>query len=439
MANLSSSVEFPPLSSKSVVPSAVAPLSYSNIVASPRPGNAFKLSSSVLPDDPLEFNEIHVKAASDEWGLALIGYSLGRRPYYESLLLAIRKVWKLKGMMKLLSLSDGFFMLKFTTHKDYDMALSGGVWFFLGKPFVLQKWVPNFKPVREEFTSIPIWFKILDLPLPCWTPEGISRIASKIGTPIAVDDLTAEKTRLTYARVCVQVSKECSYPEFIPITILGEPFSLRIQYEWKPEQCEHCGSIVHTPDFCPSKPQPSKTDVQPPRGRSTSRKPPRATGRNSNFEPKQSLAAQQIVQSMEASDPMFKSSTFIADASLKISDLPGPSTQPTSTKTQPNIPTPTVVVTQQLNNSAGTAFIAIPNLNSPTEESIPSSSTTIQQQDKVISPNKFAILQESSSESEPPPSTTLHTEKNRNSTVAQSKASRSKQTKKTPSKSSKSQ
>ncbi|XP_020684391.1 uncharacterized protein LOC110100996 [Dendrobium catenatum] len=280
---------------------------------------------------------------------------------YESLLSAIRKVWKLKGMMKLLSLSDGFFMLKFTAHEDYDMALSGGVWFFLGKPFVLQKWVPNFKPVREEFTSIPIWFKILDLPLPCWTPEGISRIASKIGTPIAVDNLTAEK--------------------------LGsrEPFSLRFQYEWKPAQCEHCGSIVHTPDFCSSKPEPLNTDFQ-------SRKPPRAIGRNPNFKPKQPLAAQQNVQSSEASDPMSMPSSSTAAASLKISDLPASSTQPTPSKPQLNFPTPTVVATQQLNNTAETTFITIPNLNSPTEESIPSSSTIIQQQDKVISPNKFDIL-----------------------------------------------
>ncbi|XP_020695549.1 uncharacterized protein LOC110109002 [Dendrobium catenatum] len=284
MANFSSSPEeFPPLSSKVSPPISAPALSYSNIVATPRPGNAFQLSSSIAIDDPLDFNEPQVKAAKEEWGLSLIGYSIGRRPYYESLLSAMRKLWKMKGMMKLLSLSDGFFMLKFSAQEDYDMVLAGGVWFLLGKPFVLQKWVPNFKPVREEFSSIPIWFKIIDLPLPCWTPEGISRIASKIGKPLVVDDLTAEKTRLTYARVCVQVTKDCAYPESIPITILGEPFTLKIQYEWKPIPCQHCGSIVHSPEFCPAKPPSSQPDVHiPERGRSNSRKPPRPSQRNSS-------------------------------------------------------------------------------------------------------------------------------------------------------------
>ncbi|XP_020688821.1 uncharacterized protein LOC110104173 [Dendrobium catenatum] len=430
MANLSSPAEFPPLSSKSVAPAVANPLSYNNIVASPYPGNTFKLSYAVLENDPSDFNEVYVKATSDEWGLELIGYSIKRRPYYESLLSVIPKVWKLKGMMKVLSLSDGFFMLKFTVNKDYDMALAGGVWFFLGKPFVLQKWVPNFKLAREEFSSILIWFKILDLPLPCWTPDGISRIASKIGTPLAVNDLTADKTKLMYAQVCVQVSKECAYPESIPISILGEPFSLKIQYEWKPTQCEHCGSIVHMPDFCPAKLQTSNIIVQPPpRGRSTSRKPPRATSKNSKYQP---------VQQNAHSSEKLPSSSNVA-ASQKPIDHPVSLTHTILPNSQLSNPSPPVVDIQILDINTENSFTTIPNLNSPTKESATSSIIITQQQDKVISPNKFAILQESNSEIVQPPPTSSSQDKTRNNTNTQPKASRSKQSKKTPNQSSKSQ
>ncbi|PKU63742.1 Uncharacterized protein MA16_Dca022735 [Dendrobium catenatum] len=421
MANFSSSPEeFPPLSSKvSSLPSGPA-LSYNNIVAAPRPGNAFQLSSSTAPDDPLDFNEPQVKATKDEWGLSLIGYSIGRRPYYESLLSATRKVWKLKGMMKLLSLSDGFFMLKFSAHEDYDMALAGGVWFFLGKPFVLQKWVPNFKPVREEFTSIPIWFKIIDLPLPCWTPDGISRIASKIGKPLAVDDLTAEQTRLTYARVCVQVSKDCAYPETIPITILGEPFTLKIQYEWKPLPCQHCGSIVHTPDFCPSKPPSPQSDVQiPSRGRSNSRKPPKPSQRNSsiNSAPQNNPSTSSVTQQPPAQIPAINNQ-------ISANSIPATS--------QPSL----VVIPP---NNIQTTFTNIPNLNSPTDE-VPITSSIIipQQQDKVISPNKFALLEESNVILQTTSSSSSQ-EQTRNVSQAQPKASRSKAAKKTPNHHTKSQ
>ncbi|KAL0914872.1 hypothetical protein M5K25_015257 [Dendrobium thyrsiflorum] len=373
---------FPPLSAKGAA-SPSPNLSYSNIVSTPRPGNAFSLSPSPSLDDQLDFSETHVQAARDEWGLSLVGYSIGRRPYYESLLAAIRKAWKLKGTMKLLSLSDGFFMLKFTSPEDFDMALSGGVWFFLGKPFVLQKWVPNFKPVREESSSIPIWFKILDLPLPCWTPEGISRIASKIGIPIAVDNLTAEKSRLTYARVCVQVTKSCVYPESIPISILGEPFVLKIQYEWKPVPCEHCSSIVHTPEFCPSKPQVPPSSAQSARGRSTSRKPPRPNNRTSSSQRQNNLTDAALITSRSDNPQNLASASTIHPPAI---DIPPPHSNTEHQAT------------------------SIPNLNSPTEESNPVEivvPTTLKV--KVASPNKFELLQDYLND-QSTPATSLHSE-----------------------------
>ncbi|KAL0918456.1 hypothetical protein M5K25_010465 [Dendrobium thyrsiflorum] len=353
MASPFPSSDFPPLSTAPPPPVPASPaLNWSNAVSTPRPPEkAFSLSSSVPADDPLDFTETHVTAAKEEWSLSLVGYSIGRRPFYESLLSAIRKSWKLKGMMQLLSLSDGFFMLKFSSPEDYEMALSGGVWFFLGKPFVLQKWVPNFKAKREEFSSSPIWLKIMDLPLPCWTPEGISRIASKIGVPLAVDNLTAEKTRLTYARVCVQVTKDCLYPEDINITILGEPFTLKIQYEWKPIPCEHCHSIVHPSDLCPSRPQPTNDSTQaPPRGRSTSRKPHRSFNRTFNRNPKQN---QQLNSARTGSSANYPNNL-----------IPSSSTAPAPQAVEkPNPPVLETLPPTTFHSNSN----PIPNLNSPTE------------------------------------------------------------------------
>ncbi|KAL0927369.1 hypothetical protein M5K25_001533 [Dendrobium thyrsiflorum] len=415
--------DFPPLSSISALP---APANWSSAVSTPRPTEkAFVLSTSTSPDDPLDFTEKHVTAAKLEWSLTLVGYSIGRRPFYEALLSAMRKSWKLKGMMQLLSLSDGFFMLKFTSSEDYDMALSGGVWFFLGKPFVVQKWVPNFKPKREEFSSIPIWLKILDLPLPCWTPEGISRIASKIGVPLTVDNLTAEKTRLTYARVCVQVTKECTYPESIQISILGEPFTLNIQYEWRPTPCEHCASIVHPPEICPSRPQNTTPNTQAfSRGRSTSRKPHGAFNRVSKSKHHQSISnnkSRQVTVSKQISEP---SSSRVIPPPVVIN--------PPST----DIETPPLT-TQDSHQKQ------IPNLNSPMEVSSTSCSDTSlpgnvklpNSPSNVISPNKFDLLQESNLDKTQQTSTSSSTE---NVTIlpppppSTHKASRSKQSKKPP-------
>ncbi|PKU87689.1 RNA exonuclease 1 [Dendrobium catenatum] len=155
------------------------------------------------------------------------------------------------------------------------MAWSGGPWFFFGKPFILQKWSPDFIPKREDFASIPLWIKIKNLPLSCWTPEGISKIASCVGIPLAVDALTAAKTRLTFARVCVQVSCSNPLPDEIYISVDGKITPLSVLYDWKPSPCSFCGSIYHSPDQCSKNPnpQPPPTLSQRARGRSSSRKP----------------------------------------------------------------------------------------------------------------------------------------------------------------------
>ncbi|KAL0921203.1 hypothetical protein M5K25_008255 [Dendrobium thyrsiflorum] len=238
---------FPPLSTHLQPSSSTNPFSSRNwnkiLTGSPSPCD-FQISSLPTPEETIPFPHEDIVDASDEWNLALVGYSLGKRPYYETLLGAIRKHWKLKG-----------------------------AWFLLGKPFVFQKWTPHFSPNREEFTSVPIWFKIHDLPLCCWTPVGISKIATKIGEPLTVDALTASKSRLTYARVCVLVDSAAKYPDTVPISVEGKIFKLKIEYEWRPTVCSFCMSLNHSPSVCPSNPNPEiRPPAAPSRGRSISRR-----------------------------------------------------------------------------------------------------------------------------------------------------------------------
>lgn len=146
---------FPPLSS----PSAPAPptrlpslRSWTNVVTPEC------LSSKDLPvvfreepDEVLIFQRTKTDATAEEWNLSLVGFYVGRRPYYEALIAALRKTWILQCTIQLFNLSDGFFLIKFSSPVDYEMAWNGGVWFLLGRPFILQKWFPRFKPHREFY------------------------------------------------------------------------------------------------------------------------------------------------------------------------------------------------------------------------------------------------------------------------------------------------
>ncbi|KAI0499557.1 hypothetical protein KFK09_017763 [Dendrobium nobile] len=249
---------------------------WSNIIAEPAPtAPQIPVSLMETPEEIIPFDQDFTEAAAVEWSLCLVGYSIGKRPYYEALNEIAKRIWKLKGTFKLIALTDGFFLFKFSLLEDYDMVWSKGAWFFHGKPFIFKKWTKNFNPTRENFTSVPIWVRVHNLPLICWNTEGISKIASKIGIPIAVDALTAAKTRLTYARICIQVSTTSSFPDTVSVAIEGDVIKLQVQYEWKPIPCASCGSLAHSSAQCPANPQAGKNVNLPPRGRSTSRIPRR--------------------------------------------------------------------------------------------------------------------------------------------------------------------
>ncbi|KAI0488382.1 hypothetical protein KFK09_028212 [Dendrobium nobile] len=356
------------------------------------------LNHSHHPLEPeiIPFSGEKLASGGDDWKLCLVGYSIGRRPFYEAFLGAINKTWALKGSVQLLSLSDGFFLFRFSCTEDFDMVWSKGVWFILGKPFVFQKWHPKFKPKREDFKSVPIWVKIHDLPLACWNYEGISRIASKIGIPIAADNLTEQKTRLTFARICILVDNSATYPEEILVSLDGDVVSLKVQYEWRPFPCDHCKSLMHLSSSCPSKPSlpanecDSEKGDRPNRGRSFSRNPQNRASSRPQFFSRQAGENKLVPVQLENNHEPTAKSQIIPSSVIGQPLVYQPHSPPPQIAPSLNVPvedTLKVFSEKELD---------IPNLNSPNEAASSSStfhktlSTSVGKD--YTSPNKFDIL-----------------------------------------------
>ncbi|GAV92797.1 DUF4283 domain-containing protein [Cephalotus follicularis] len=104
---------------------------------------------------------------------------------------------------------------------------------------------------KESFSSIPVWVKLTNVPAELWTRPGLSYIASALGVPLCMDAATAAGNRLSFARVCVEMKANSSFPHSFKVRrrsgILAD---IQVQYVWKPAACSVCKVFDHSSKQC---------------------------------------------------------------------------------------------------------------------------------------------------------------------------------------------
>ncbi|XP_052197386.1 uncharacterized protein LOC127804553 [Diospyros lotus] len=97
-------------------------------------------------------------------------------------------------------------------------------------------------------------------------------MASQIERPLYADPMTEDRSRFSYARVCVDVNVSSKFPKFIDIDqgydeATGERriSRLQIEYQWIPSICSHCKVFAHSDSQCPKKPKPDPNYIEKPK------------------------------------------------------------------------------------------------------------------------------------------------------------------------------
>ncbi|XP_031251021.1 uncharacterized protein LOC116108917 [Pistacia vera] len=182
----------------------------------------------------------------DKWGNCLVGFFLGRRLPFSLVKGFIDRNWKCFGKVCVVSNGVGGFIMKFDNESSKDEALEGGPWHIGGQPLFLKKWRPNLKMAGEGISSVPIWVKFSGVPLEFWTAKGFSYVASAIGKPLYMDNITDAGDRLEYGRVCVEIDTASSFPNLVELGLLnGDGVNIRVEYFWKPRACPLCRTFGH--------------------------------------------------------------------------------------------------------------------------------------------------------------------------------------------------
>ncbi|PWA53701.1 hypothetical protein CTI12_AA443880 [Artemisia annua] len=151
--------------------------------------------------------------------------------------------------------------MKFHHENGLNYIVNNGPWLVNNKPLIVQKWDINMSVDKTELEELPIWIKLSNLPLEAWTTKGISALASRVGKPVIMDNVTASMCkmgigRVGFARVLVEVSAKKELPSEIEVVYRnGQEKEMcrkkvKVLYDWKPSRCETCCVFGHSDQLC---------------------------------------------------------------------------------------------------------------------------------------------------------------------------------------------
>lgn len=178
-----------------------------------------------------------------------MGYVAGEFPGFKALNSIIANTWHCEASLSIHE--SGWLVYKFNNVDDKLAVLAGGPYIVYRRPLILKSMPEYFDSSHEEMTKAPVWVKFPNLPLKCWSPRCLSKIASLIGKPIQTDRITASMSRISYARVLVELDLLDELTHAVDILLPnGTTLKQSIVYETLPRFCKLCKALGHATGAC---------------------------------------------------------------------------------------------------------------------------------------------------------------------------------------------
>ncbi|GJZ22672.1 retrotransposon protein, putative, ty1-copia subclass [Tanacetum coccineum] len=143
-----------------------------------------------------------------------------------------------------------------------DAMLENGPWFIWNNPLILKKWHPDVNLLKEDVSTIPVWVKLHGVHVTVFSEDGLSVIATKLGTPLMLDSYIADMCmqswgRSSYARAMIELRADVDFKDNIVVAMpkiareVHYTCNIRgVEYEWKPPRCTSCKVFGHILEEC---------------------------------------------------------------------------------------------------------------------------------------------------------------------------------------------
>eukprot|EP00253_Pinus_taeda_P016544 PITA_16544 len=123
----------------------------------------------------------------------------------------------------------------------------------------LNKWTPDFDASVNVPKEVPVWVRLPNLPIHCWSYQSLQKIGNRLGRFI---DKADNKGQYTCARICVEVDLEAGLPEAIKLTVGDWHHSQKLDYKQLPFKCRIYHEHGHFQRNCPKAPSGDKGEEE---------------------------------------------------------------------------------------------------------------------------------------------------------------------------------
>ncbi|PPR86803.1 hypothetical protein GOBAR_AA33884 [Gossypium barbadense] len=168
---------------------------------------------------------------------------LGRNIGYGVLYNRISSLWKPSQPFRLMDIKNGYYLVRFQSRVDYDLALTQGPWIVFGHYLTVQPWTVEFDPLKPFPSVVTARIRFPGLPGFLYKKRILEKIGSLVGKVMKLDFKTDSGVRGQIARMAVSI--DLKQPLTSQVSINGR--IQRVEFEALPTVCFHYGEMEDAP------------------------------------------------------------------------------------------------------------------------------------------------------------------------------------------------